>query len=205
MIRDFHFYWQEARVKFVLKLFEEEYFKNKTVLELAPCNGYIGNEFLKLGSIVTGIEGRQEHCDVMKEEVPGMTIICADLDTPDWPWGRFDVIINWGLYYHLEKYHRDHLINCIKNCDLLLFESVIYDSPNPELIFRDEIGPEQSLSDKGGSPSTSYMENIFKECNKKFTKYSPLELSVGGHDYTWEDGTYLNEQPVIRRRFWVVQ
>ena len=68
----------------------------------------------------------------------------ADLDTDIWKWGKWDIIINFGLYYHLEKYHKEHLINCINNCDLMFFETVVFDSKNPEIFINKEKGKDQS-------------------------------------------------------------
>jgi len=87
---------------------------------------------------------------------------------------------------------------------LMFFESVIYDSFEPEIYFRQESGNDQSLSAQGGNPSTSYVENMFKENNCKFTKYSDSVLNGELHHYDWSD---LNSKKfdLYARRFWIVE
>lgn len=200
---NYHPKWQNNRVNFILEHFSPEYFNGKRVLELAPYNGYIGYRFQQLGATVHYIEGREENVEKIRRDFPMNTVEQADLDTPTWRWGTWDIIINFGLYYHLEKYHKEHLVNCIKNCDLMFFESVIYDSNESEIYLRDEHGFDQSLSNVGGTPSTSYVENIFKEQNVEFTKCSATILNGMGHRYDWID-TNSKVLDQYARRFWIV-
>jgi len=203
MNSNYHPMWQQNRINFILEQYQPDFFSGKRILELGPFNGYIGHQFSELGATVHCLEGRLDNVHNIKNQFPKLTVEQADLDTPEWPWGRWDIIINFGLYYHLEKYHRQHLINCLDNCDVLFFESVIYDSELPEIHFRSESGTDQSLTDIGGSPSTSYVENIFREKNTTFTKYSSPLLNGNGHEYDWKD---LNTKVLhpSRRRFWTV-
>lgn len=203
MISNYYHEWQTNRVNFILEHVGPEYFNGKRVLELAPCNGYIGYRFSELGAIVHYIEGREENVERIKRDFPMNTVEQADLDTPDWLWGRWDVIINFGLYYHLEKHHREHLINCINNCDMMFFESVIFDSNSETIFYRSEQGFDQSLTNMGGTPSTSFIENIFKEQRVEFTKHSSSKLNGDGHVYDWVETNSSMWHPT-RRRFWVV-
>ena len=165
----YHPDWQVNRINFILSKYPADFFKGKRILELGAYNGYIGAYFSALGAEVHCVEGRQENVDKIKKDYPNVTVECADLDTSIWNFGKWDIIINFGLVYHLENFHKEHLINCINNCDLMFFESVIYDSFKPELYFRNENGDDQSLTNKGGTPSTSYVENIFKELGTEYT------------------------------------
>lgn len=197
--------WQNNRVKFILDLYPFDFFKDKKVLELGSHNGYIGNYFLeKLKSKVTSVEGRFENFCKIKENYPLLNVQCCDLDTDKWDFGKYDVIINFGLYYHLEKHHEKHLVNCINNCDLMFFETVIYDSFDSEIFFRNESGNDQSLTDRGGTPSTSYVEDIFEKTNCKFKKYCDFELNGEGHHYDWKDANTKTFDD-RSRRFWVIK
>lgn len=201
----YHPNWQPARLQIMLEFIPPEFFRGKNVLELGPYNGYFGNYFQKaLGANVTSVEGRIEHVENLKTHYPNLNVIHADLDVPDWPYGRVDAIINFGLCYHLEKHHRQHLINCIDNCDLMFFESVIFDSYEPEIFFRIEEGFDQSMSGRAGVPSTSYIENIFLEKNCEFIRISSPRLNADTHYYTWPDINARNDDG-IRRRFWIVK
>ena len=204
-VTNYHPQWQVNRIKYILSLYGEDFFKDKTVLELGAFNGCIGSYFQSIGSHVTSIEGRLENVKNIKKDYPHIeNVIHHDLDTPDWDWGHFDIIINFGLYYHLENYHKEHLTNCVNNCDIMFFESVIYDSSEPEIYLRKEIGVDQSLSDIGGTPSLKYIENIFSENNVNYEMHTSSILNGNGHIYDWES-IYDNKLEPTCRRFLIAK
>jgi hypothetical protein len=195
--------WQVNRINFILSKYPKEFFSGKRILELGAYNGYIGAYFSSLGAEVHCLEGRPENVVNIKNDYPMVTVEIADLDSPEWKWGHYDIIINFGLYYHLETYHKEHLENCINNCDLMFFESVIYDSFEPEIYFRQEEGSDQSLSKTGGTPSTSYVENIFMNNDVVYEKFMESILNAG-HHYDWID-TNSKKLDQYARRFWIVK
>ena len=211
----YHSDWQNNRINFILSKYPKEFFKGKRILELGAFNGYIGAYFSTLGAQVHCVEGRPENVENIKRDYPNVTVEVANLDTSNWKWGYYDIIINFGLYYHLEHSHKEHLINCINNCDLMFFESVIYDSFEPEIYFRKEQGFDQSLTPIGGTPSTSFVENIFNELGCNYQKYSDSSLnglaSLNGNDfqrryvhhYDWVD-TNSKIFDEFSRRFWII-
>ena len=173
-------------------------------------NKYIGSHIKEMGADVHCIEGRKDNVERMRDWYPMVSVEQADLDRPDWIWGKWDVIINFGLFYHLEKFHKEHLINCINNCDLMLFETVIYDTPISTLAFKEEENTEyddQSLTGRAGIPSTKYVEDIFKECGIEYEKIVNDGLNAKHHSYDWIDSDY--EKPfnpdTWQRRFWIVK
>jgi hypothetical protein len=200
----YHPDWQNNRINFILSKYPKEFFNGKRILELGAHNGYIGAYFSTLGSVVHCVEGRIENVENIKRDYPNVTAEVGNLDTPEWKWGHYDIIINFGLYYHLEYFHREHLNNCITNCDLMFFETVIYDSFEPEIYFRRESGNDQSLTPIGGTPSTSYIENILNKCSIKYTKFTDSSLNGNNHHYNWPDtGNKIFDG--FSRRFWIVQ
>jgi 2-polyprenyl-3-methyl-5-hydroxy-6-metoxy-1,4-benzoquinol methylase len=148
----YHSDWQVNRINFILSKYPKEFFKNKNILELGAFNGYIGAYFQSLGANVHCIEGRQENVNQIKLDYPQLSVECSNLDVDYWNFGKWDIIINFGLYYHLEHNHKLHLINCLNNCNLMFFESVIFDSNKPVLFYRNESGIDQSLGSTGGNP-----------------------------------------------------
>lgn len=201
----YHPEWQNNRIEVILDLYGSEFFKGKKILELGSYNGYIGNYFAEiLESDVTSVEGRKENVSKITRDYPSLKVECSNLDTKEWNFGKYDIIINFGLYYHLQDCHEEHLINCIDNCDLMFFETVIHDSFDPEIYFRTEYGPDQSLTSRGGAPSTSYVENILKKTNCKYTKHLNSKLNSGPHCYDWidKDSKIADE---YARRFWVIE
>lgn len=200
----YHTNWQNARLNFILSKYPKEFFRGKRILELGACNAYFSAIFKALGAEVLAVEGRPDNIQKIKEYYPDVNVVLSNLDTFEWQWGKWDIIVNFGLYYHLEKYHEIHLQNCLDNCELMFFESVIYDSDKPEIYFRDETGYDQSLSDRGGSPTTSYVENIFKNKNRNYEIFKTEQLNGDGHFYNWVDtGNNIFHQN--QRRFWIVK
>jgi hypothetical protein len=183
----YHPNWQENRIKYILSLYDKDFFKGKTILELGPYNGFIGSYFQSIGSHVTSIEGRLENVENIKKDYPNIeNIIHYNLDTDKWEWGNFDIIINFGLYYHLHNFHKEHLTNCINNCNIMFFESVIYDSDISEIYFREEVGEDQSLSGMGGTPTLKYIENIFIKNDIDYEIHDSSNLNGDNHLYDWE-------------------
>jgi len=205
MIKGTHYHpeWQNNRINFILSKYPDGFFKGKRILELGAHNGYIGAFFSTLGAEVHCVEGRQENADRIKNDYASVTVQCANLDTPDWNFGYYDIIINFGLYYHLENFHKEHLVNCVNNCNLMFFETVIYDSFEDEIYFREEAGNDQSLTPIGGTPSTSFVENILSNNKISFTKYTDSTLNGNGHTYDWIDQN-LKLFPDRARRFWII-
>jgi len=200
----YHPDWQINRINFILSKYPKEFFKGKRILEVGAYNGYIGAYFNALGAEVHCLEGRLENVVKIKNDYPQITSEVANLDTDEWTWGKWDIIINFGLYYHLERFHKEHLSNCIQNCDVLLFETVVYDSSEPEIYFRQEDGDDQSLTLIGGTPSTLYVENIFNESNVTYKKYTDPFLNNYQHKYDWPDtGFKIFNQ--FHRRLWIAQ
>ena len=206
----YHMDWQNARVKFILDRYPKNFFKNKSILELGAFNGYIGSRFGELGAIVTSVEGREENCERIREQPYIKNVICENVDSPNWNFGNYDIIINFGLLYHLENNHEQHIYNCLNNCSILFLESVIYDSFDDELFCNKENGIDQSLSNIGCVPSTLWVENRFKAKNVEYDKITSSKLNGGVPDkdggihlYDWED---LNSKKLDRwnRRFWIV-
>jgi hypothetical protein len=202
---NYHRDWQDARVNFLIDTWGPSFFKRKHILELGSFNGYIGNRFSELGAVVRSVDGRQENVDYIKRTYPHLRPTVFNLDTPEWSFGTWDIIINFGLLYHLEKYHTEHLTNCINHCNTLFLESVIFDSFEPEIYTRDEDGDDQSLTNRGGAPSTSYVENIFREHDLIFTKYDTDLLNGGLHVYNWPDSNTKVLNPYARRMWCVNQ
>jgi hypothetical protein len=200
----YHSDWQVNRINFILSKYPKEFFKDKNILELGAFNGYIGAYFQSLGANVHCIEGRQENVNQIKLDYPQLSVECSNLDVDYWNFGKWDIIINFGLYYHLEHNHKLHLINCLNNCNLMFFESVIFDSNKPVLFYRNESGIDQSLGSTGGNPSTSYISNILNSHDVLYKKFSDKSLNGNLHHYDWVDA---NSQVLDQyaRRFWVIQ
>lgn len=195
--------WQHNRVNFIVDLYGKDFFNNKRILELGAFNGVIGNRFSQLGSKVTCVEGREENAKFIKDTFPHLNVIVDNLDTDVWKFGHWDIVIHFGLFYHLEFYHEMQLNNTVKNCDVLFFESVIYDSFEDEIRFGWEGGQDQSLSEKAGMPTTKWVENIFDKNSVKYKLYKDSRLNGEQHRYDWIEQNSKTYDG-YKRRLWVV-
>ena len=194
--------WQRNRLNWLLRHFGRSFFKGKSVLELGPMNGFFGAAMCRLGAQLTGLEGRQENISVIRREFPDYADLrLFDLDTDTWPHGKYDIIINFGVLYHLEHHHKRFLINCINNCQYMFLESVVFDSPHDEFYWRDEAGPDQSLSGRAGTPSTLCVENILRFAGASFERFDDPRLNAG-HHYDWV-GKNDRSFDQCARRFWI--
>ena len=120
--------WRPKRISKIESIFGKEFFKDKTILELGCGYGDIGKHFVeKLGSIVTFAEGRQEHIPFIKENNPNSKVVLLDQEKL-WNFDeKFDVIIHFGVMYHLKNWKQD--LECaLKHTDLIILESEIADS-----------------------------------------------------------------------------
>jgi hypothetical protein len=199
----YHSDWQNNRINFMLEKYGPEFFKGKKILELGAFNGYIGAFFGEIGAKVHCIDGREENVENIKRDYPNLTAECHNLDSPEWTFGKWDIIINFGLFYHLENFHKEHLKNCLANCDLLFFETVVFDDKDPLIYLRYEEGNDQSLSARGGTPTTSFIEETFLSEGYNFKKFTDRKLNDGYHHYDWED-LDSKKYDAFARRFWIV-
>lgn len=203
-VHNYHQLWQKNRLSYVLSNFGKDFFKDKKILEVGPCNGFFGASLHELGAKLLLVEGRMENVNVIKSNYPFLDVIQGDFDKKEWNYGHFDIILNFGVLYHLNNFHKEHISNCVKNSDLLLLETVVYDSAEDELFVRQENGFDQSLSGYAGTPSTSFVENVFKEENVSYEKHSSGLMNGGYHKYDWPD---LNSKIFDQhnRRMWFVK
>jgi hypothetical protein len=202
--------WQKNRVDFAVNHLGKDFFKGKTLLELGPYNGAIGLKFQELGAKVTLCEGREANSERIRNTT-NLEVITQNLDTEEWNLGKFDIIVNWGLFYHLEFHYEKHLINCLENCDVLFFETEVWNSlvdgvivNKPPTDFKGDYG-DQSISINEIKPSRIFIENIFNRYPEFISeRFDSSLLNGNGHVYNWYesgDGNYIPQH----RRYWICQ
>jgi hypothetical protein len=203
--------WRQTRIAKIEQIFSKEFFKDKTVLELASGYGYLGKYFREeLGSIVTFAEGNEEFIKEIQNlnpEVDASEIICLDQNKL---WNlnkKFDVIIHFGVMYHLDNWIQD--LECAANhTDLIILESEVCDSDDPEFEIKiiDINSYDQALvihDRKATIPSAAYVESELTKHGFKFTRYDDADLNHDQHHYNWivknENKNHVRGQ----RRFWI--
>ena len=75
--------WRSRRIEKILQVFDKNFFKGKTVLELGCGFGHIGKHFTeKFGAIVTLAEGDPAFIEDIKDNNRTSEVIVLDQDKP---------------------------------------------------------------------------------------------------------------------------
>lgn len=193
--------WRESRMNTVKKYISSDYFKLKRVLEVGCGYADIGNEFYKLGAVVSSSDARQEHIEIVKTRYPHINTLIIDGDNDTIP-EHYNIIVHWGLLYHLNEIEI-HLEKILQKCDVLLLETEVADSDDPTFYIKtNENGFDQAFSSVGIRPSSSYVERILKQNGFEYKMITDSMLNSDFHIYDWEIQN-TNTWRHGLRRFWV--
>ncbi len=201
--------WRVKRINKILEIYGIDYFNNKKILELGGGHGDIGAFFAELGANVLCLEGRIQNVNFAKlkhHKIKNFKCLQFNLENDFSKFGRFDLIINLGLLYHLKNVEA-HLNYCFKMSDDILLESVVCDSTDPyKIFFCDENKKidEEALGGTGSRPSPFYIERIAKENNFEVIRYFSEDLNCGNQFiYNWSHRNDNNLGGNFKlRRFW---
>ncbi|MBL8631181.1 MAG: methyltransferase domain-containing protein [Rhodospirillaceae bacterium] len=210
--------WQINRLEKIVSIFGFDYFRGKTVLELACGHGHIGGQFRTvLGATVVFAEGRAEHLPYIRANNPGADVFQLNQEF-EWSLGRrFDAIIHFGVTYHLVNWQQD--LRCaMEHSGLVIYETEVTDSLSPTQVrrFKDPQGFDQALNDAswGSRPSAKFIENEIVQNGGTFVRYDDSALNAGAHIYDWPetgsadqipDENYSYKTELGKRRFWVIR
>lgn len=196
--------WQLNRVLFLINLMGRDFFQGKKMLELGSYQGGITQMFHNLGANITGVEGSKKNLGFAKNKYPHLTFIEGDCDDTTWRYDeKYDIIIHWGLLYHL-KTPKESILNCIAHCDILCLETLVVDSnlQTCELVDEDNINlSDQALNGKGSRFSASYIEQILTDAGTRWTRYDNESLDSKYHP---PYSAIEKNTGATYRRFWVV-
>ena len=210
MFLDHYIDWRIKRVNFIEKLYGKQFFKDKTILELGCGHGHIGRYLQnQLGAKVTFADGRQGHLDTLKEVMPNAETICFDQNNP-WDLNRtFDIILHWGVLYHLDNWKQD-LESTSKHGNLIFLESEVCDSEDPEFEIKLEQvdGYDQDLGKFSTRMSSAAVEEKLIDLEFLYNRFDNADLNSGFHCYDWVCDINTNK-PVRytkgQRRFWIAE
>jgi SAM-dependent methyltransferase len=201
--------WTVLRLTKILELYGVEYFPGRRVLELGSGHGDIGAFFADLGADVLCLDGRAKNVNLAKlkhRKVSGVTFERFDLEQDFRSFGRFDLVLDMGLLYHLEAVD-SHLQCCFDVTDEIILETAVCDSLDPHLIVFPAENPdvdEESLHGMGSRPSPFYVERLAVENGFAVVPCFTPDLNAGPQfRYDWkhrDDGRAPED--VSLRRFW---
>ena len=198
--------WRKRRFDKIISIFGEDFFKDKTMLELGAGFGENGRMFQDLGAKVTYAEARKEHLDVLLERDSNAKIIVLDQDKI-WNLNRkFDIVLHWGVLYHIDNWKQD-LFCATNHSDLIFLESIVCasDDPNYEIKLHEE-GYDQAINNVGSRPSAAMVEAHVKSLGYSFTRYDDSSLNSSFHIYDWVvSETDTRDIGMGCRRFWILK
>jgi len=192
--------WRNSRMNGIKKYISSDYFKSKTLLELGCGYADIGNMFCELGATVTSCDARKEHLEIVNQRYPHIKTLLVDCDTDNIE-DKYDIILHWGLLYHLKEIEI-HLEKVSQKCDVLLLETEVCDSDDTMFISTSESGIDQAFNNHGIRPSPSYVEHVLEKNGFKFKLVKDPILNTDSHRYDWDitnNKTWMHGL----RRFWI--
>ena len=195
--------WRKSRINKLISILGLEWFQGKKILELGCGFGHVGHELIKLGCDVTFTEGRNQFINVIKKNNPDSNVYLVDNDE-NWMLGsRFDLIIHWGLLYHLKNWKQD-LKNCLWHSSLICLETEVVDSEEDIEIEVKETNYDGALNSVGVRPSVGNIEKFLQSLGCEITRYDDSDLNAAYMKYDWKAGSFPGQWKLGHRRFWMV-
>ena len=199
--------WRATRINKLLEIYGLEWFAGKRVIELGCGHADIGAFLAEIVASVLCIDGRQENLTFAKlkhRKVSGLEYLLADLDGPFPELGRCDLLIHFGLLYHLNDVDA-HLAQCWAVADEILLESVVCDSLDPQKIVylgRDRAVNSRGLHGKQNRPSPFYIERLATAAGYEIQRCFTGDLNSGMFVYDWPHKDNGDLGGFAKRRMW---
>jgi SAM-dependent methyltransferase len=198
--------WQLNRVRFITTLYGPDFFKGKKVLEMGSFEGGITQMIYNLGGDITGVEGSDRNISLSRRRYPHLKFIQYDCDrTDEWAFDdHYDIIIHWGLLYHL-KNEEASLDSCLKHTDTLLLETLLVDKTTSEIfeIQEDTSLCDQALNGTGTRATVKYVENMLdKFTTHRYDRYDSQSLDSRYQPFY---SLPVGNTGEPRRKFWILK
>lgn len=200
-------HWRAIRITKILEIYGFDHFAGRKVLELGAGHGDIGAALAELGADVLCLDGRIENINYGRlkfRNLPNFRLEYCNLDGDFSHSGEFDLIINFGLLYHLEDLE-GHLKRCFAMANDMVIETVVCDSTDPYkviMVCENSDVNEEALGEKGSRPSPFYIERIAKENGFEVDRYFTSDLNSSAFIYDWEHRDDNRDGGWDLRRFW---
>lgn len=211
--------WSARRVGKLVQVLGADWFPGKRVLDVGTGHGMNGKNIAALGANVVFTDARPTYVETLKKD--GFEAYVMDNEKEWTVDGPFDLIIHWGLLYHVDHWRQD--IRCaMERTPLLCLETCIATGTDPheELKIHEKLTSlDHAVSGVGTIMSAVCMENYLTEQNLSYTRYDDADLNVARHHcYNWnENGTAGHTEGSVyhggcgkliergQRRFWIIK
>jgi FkbM family methyltransferase len=163
----------------------------------AGCGvGFFSQTLAECGLNVCGFDGRAENVAEARRRFPHIPFEQGNIEAPSiLQLGRFDLVLCFGLLYHLENplLAIRHLYGLTEKC--LLLESMCLPYEKPSMVLRDEPRQEdQSLTDVACCPSEGCLAKMLYRAGFKMV-YRVLPLP--DHEDFRETGEHMRRRTVL--------
>jgi SAM-dependent methyltransferase len=137
----------------------------RSVLDVGAGVGHLAQFFVKKGARVVCLEGRRENIARMAELYPEIEGRVFDIERDELnSMGTFDVVLCYGLIYHLENPFRAIRALADVSRELLLIETIILDHKKPLLLMDEETATfSQAIRGIGCRPTPSFVALALRE------------------------------------------
>lgn len=195
--------WTQLRFNRIIKHYGIEFFKGKTLLEVGCGTGDFGNRFYEIGAVVTCVDGRSEHIEILNNKHPHLKSYVANLNESLGISDFFDIILHAGTLYHLNDYKSRIKESCAQ-CNYLILETVVTNSRKDEDSRSEKTELlDASINGKASWPSIIGVETVLTANNFLYTRLLD-ELNVGFRKYDG-DGVGGNNWYGEYRSLWCCQ
>jgi hypothetical protein len=176
--------------------------------EVACGRGFFGRELTKLGADVTFTDARQLFVDALIAD--GYNALLMDQDH-DWTVPpTFDLVIHFGVLYHLDDWKKD-LQFAIKTAPIVLLESEVVDSLDPtyEKKVQEIDNYDQAFNRTATKFSDLHVEAYLKELRVRVENHSDASIDCRpDFIYDWVHGEHEGvnfHKNTLRRRMWLIR
>jgi 2-polyprenyl-3-methyl-5-hydroxy-6-metoxy-1,4-benzoquinol methylase len=211
--------WRINRVRKMEQVLGRDWFKGKRVLELACGQANISGYLKSIGADVTASDIRIRHL-IHAEAMYNVNTLPIDQDKLWTLNERYDLIIHFGVLYHLKNWKQD-LACALQHTDMMFLESVVADTNDAYFehqLAEAEEGGQNAFHGVGTVMSANHVERVIEELGYEWMRFDDPDLNTPNkrlYQYDWtvsnniagyEQAQSFEDKPLYGgRRFWLIK